>query len=144
MSIKRKKEDGIDSLVAKREKDKRERERIRRELRSKRTNNTDGKTTSTNNNGDEQVQIEEDKRTNEEILDNTIKEAVATTHTGRNTLQQLQTQREQLEKVDRDLNAMNQHLTRTDRILNGMKSFGGAISNLFTKQKKSEVDSLYE
>jgi len=88
---------------------------------------------------EQQLEARSDARTAEELLDATIQQASMTAQIGAQTLVQLQTQKEQLKRVDEHLNAINHHLTRSERILKGMKSIGGAISNLFTSPSRQST-----
>ncbi|ETO35868.1 hypothetical protein RFI_01194 [Reticulomyxa filosa] len=49
--------------------------------------------------------------------------------------------KEQLERIDRTLHETGEHLTHTEYILRGMKSWSGQISNWFRKAPKNERSS---
>jgi hypothetical protein len=67
---------------------------------------------------------------NSQTLKNTIKVARETTVVGAATIHKLNEQTEQFNRMDNALEETNESLTRSERILRGMKSIGGAISQI--------------
>jgi len=93
---------------------------------------------------DQQLQVQQEmERSNDEILDSAIQHAAMATETGASTLTSLQVQKEQLQRIDGHLNDINANLSRSERILRGMKSVGGAIANVFTKRPEHH-STLYD
>lgn len=79
---------------------------------------------------------------NQSTLKNTIKVARETTQVGAATINKLNEQTEQFERMDNTLNETNDSLTRSERILRGMKSIGGAFTNMFSSGKSKQQPSL--
>lgn len=75
---------------------------------------------------------------NQSTLKNTIKVARETTQVGAATIHKLNEQTEQFERMDNALNETNDSLTRSERILRGMKSIGGAFTNMFSSSKSKQ------
>jgi len=71
----------------------------------------------------------------EKSLSNSIRVASETTHIGANTLTKLAEQKEQLQSMDSRLDSTNESVTRSNRLIRGMKSFGGNVANFFTGPK---------
>ena len=84
----------------------------------------------------EQLQSE-----NQATLKNTIKVARETTVVGAATIHKLNDQTEQFQRMDNALVETGDTLSRSERILRGMKSWGGAISQLH-KHEHSNCFSL--
>lgn len=95
-------------------------------------------------NGEEVVEGETDavarakqlQQDNQESLKNSIRTAREATQLGAHTIQTLHKQSEQMERMDAALDDANDSLSRSERILRGMKSFTGAIANVFSKKPK--------
>ena len=75
---------------------------------------------------------------NLESLDEAIKAIKLADDTADDTLNQLERQGEQLRNIDSGLYDINSTLKSSDRILKGMASFGGRVSNYFSKEKPAE------
>jgi len=73
---------------------------------------------------------------NEAALDRALMTAADTEKTGAATLGQLVSQREALQRIDASLNEINHTMSRSERLLRGIKSIGGAIANAFTSPSK--------
>jgi len=71
-------------------------------------------------------------------LDNAIAAAAEANATSTDTLVKLNSQKEQLRKVDSDLNDINATMDKSERVIKGMKSLGGALANKFTSPKAHE------
>lgn len=71
------------------------------------------------------------KQENKEALQSALRHADGAEQTGAATMAQLGTQREQLVQMDNKLLEIDDSLTRSDRIIKGMKSIGGAMKNWF-------------
>jgi len=76
---------------------------------------------------------------NKETLKNTIRVARDTAQVGASTINKLNEQTEQFERMDRTLDETSDTLSRSERILKGMKSWGGAISNMFSSGKTKKA-----
>jgi hypothetical protein len=92
----------------------------------------------------EQVQEFEAKMDdhNADILDGAIRQAAEAQQTGQATLAQLHSQGEQMKRIDGDLASINQNVTRSQRILRGIGSIGGAIANALTKPRSSPSTAM--
>lgn len=71
------------------------------------------------------------KQENKEALRSALRHADDAEQTGAATMAQLGTQREQLVHMDNKLLEIDDSLTRSDRIIKGMQSIGGAMKNWF-------------
>lgn len=76
---------------------------------------------------------------NSATLKNTIKVARETTVVGASTIHKLNEQTEQFQRMDNTLTETGDSISRSERILRGMKSFGGAITNMFTSGKPKQT-----
>lgn len=72
---------------------------------------------------------------NQTSLQNSIAKAREATQIGADTLNKLETQRSQMQRVDQDMDDIQASLKRSDRVMRGMKSFTGSIKNFFSKPK---------
>jgi hypothetical protein len=79
---------------------------------------------------------------NRDALANSIRVASETAQIGSETNQKLDAQTEQMLKMDENLDATNASITRSDRLIRGMKSLGGAIANVFSKPKAHKSDLI--
>ena len=79
---------------------------------------------------------------NRESLANSIRMAKEATDVGQETLMKMTAQREQMKKMDDDLDKTNESLNRSERVIRGMKSIGGTIKNLFTKPNAHHSERL--
>jgi len=79
---------------------------------------------------------------NRESLANTLSMAKAATEVGQETLMKLAAQKEQMKKMDEDLDKTNESLNRSERVIRGMKSTLGGIRNFFTKPKEHVSERL--
>jgi len=79
---------------------------------------------------------EQAKRSNDEILDNTIRMAAQAREIGNESLGKLQHQTEQLQDTDRTLDRMNEGLSRSERLVRSLRSLGGTFVNAVTRAPK--------
>jgi len=81
------------------------------------------------------------QKENAATLKHTIKVARETTQVGAATIHKLNEQTEQFQRMDNTLDETQDSLTRSERILRGMKSFGGAFANMFSSGKSKKKHS---
>lgn len=79
------------------------------------------------------------RRANLESIQRSVQLAHDADERGAATLTQLSMQREQLSNIQRNMDDINGNMTRSERILRGMKSLGGAIRNAFGKKPADET-----
>jgi hypothetical protein len=79
---------------------------------------------------------------NRDALANSIRVASEATQVGSATITKLNEQKEQMIKMDENLDATNESLTRSNRVIRGMKSIGGSIANFFSKPKQHQSEKL--
>jgi hypothetical protein len=79
---------------------------------------------------------------NRDALANSIRVASEATQVGASTITKLNEQKEQMIKMDENLDATNESLTRSNRVIRGMKSLGGSIANFFSKPKEHQTEKL--
>ena len=79
---------------------------------------------------------------NRESLANSIRMAKESTDVGQETLMKMTAQREQMKKMDDDLDKTNESLNRSERVIRGMKSTMGSIKNLFSKPTTHSSERL--
>lgn len=84
------------------------------------------------------------QRENAQSLKNSLKHAKEATNVGAGTIVQLQQQTEQMERMEHNLDVTHDSLSRSERIIKGMKSIGGTISNWFTSKPKAKAKDLTE
>ena len=77
-----------------------------------------------------------------ESLANSIKMASEATHVGQDTLMKLTAQKEQMKKMDDDLDKTNESLNRSERVIRGMKSTIGGIRNFFSNPAQHHSQKL--
>jgi len=73
------------------------------------------------------------ERTDLEILQNSLSKIAGAEEIGKQTLATLALQREQLLRIDDDLNTINQCMARCERMIKGMESLTGTFTNMLTK-----------
>jgi hypothetical protein len=83
--------------------------------------------------------VEALRRANLESIQRSVQLAHDADERGAATLTQLSMQREQLSNIQRNMDDINGNMTRSERILRGMKSLGGAIRNAFGKKPADET-----
>ena len=79
---------------------------------------------------------------NRESLANSIRMAKEATDVGQETLMKMTAQREQMKKMDDDLDKTNESLNRSERVIRGMKSTIGGLKNLFSKPTAHHSERL--
>ena len=79
---------------------------------------------------------------NRESLANSIRMAKEATDVGQETLMKMTAQREQMKKMDDDLDKTNESLNRSERVIRGMKSTIGGLKNLFSKPSQHHSERL--
>ena len=79
---------------------------------------------------------------NRESLANSIRMAKEATDVGQETLMKMTAQREQMKKMDDDLDKTNESLNRSERVIRGMKSTIGGLKNLFSKPSQHHSEKL--
>ena len=79
---------------------------------------------------------------NRESLANSIRMAKEATDVGQETLMKMTAQREQMKKMDDDLDKTNESLNRSERVIRGMKSTLGGLKNLFSKPTQHQSEKL--
>ena len=79
---------------------------------------------------------------NRESLANSIRMAKEATDVGQETLMKMTAQREQMKKMDDDLDKTNESLNRSERVIRGMKSTIGGLKNLFSKPTQHHSQRL--
>ena len=77
---------------------------------------------------------------NQATLKNTIRVARETTVVGAATIHKLSEQTEQFERMDQTLSETQDSLSRSERILRGMKSIGGSIGQHTTATDRQQPD----
>lgn len=77
---------------------------------------------------------------NRAVLQNTVRVARETTSVGAETIHKLHEQSEQFARMENALDDTNDTLSRSERILRGMKSIGGAISKWKADGKRGCVE----
>ena len=77
-----------------------------------------------------------------ESLANSIRMAKEATDVGQDTLMKLTAQKEQMKKMDEDLDKTNESLNRSERVIRGMKSTLGGLKNFFTKPTAHHSERL--
>ena len=77
-----------------------------------------------------------------ESLANSLQMAKAATDVGQETLMKLTAQKEQMKKMDDDLDKTNESLNRSERVIRGMKSTIGGIRNFFSKPTQHHSEKL--
>ncbi len=84
--------------------------------------------------GPQQQQLQQQQQQDDPkgALTRAIRAAAEANEVGAQTVQQLARQEEQLDRMQDDLDETDDTLSRTQWMLKGMKSFGGAISNFFS------------
>lgn len=96
-------------------------------------------TTPLSNSNQQQQQQQLDQRSNEEILNDTIRVCDETSTLGAETLMKLKAQREQIERADNNLSEIDESMTRSERLIRGIKSIGGALANAFSRPSASNT-----
>ncbi|EGC37839.1 hypothetical protein DICPUDRAFT_149475, partial [Dictyostelium purpureum] len=90
--------------------------------------------------GQQQQQQQMNKKSSRVDTESTkmaLRLAVETKETGISTLNELSYQAEVIDNIERNVENIHANLDRSDRLLKGIESFGGAISNSFNKEKPS-------
>ena len=77
-----------------------------------------------------------------ESLANSIRMAKEATDVGQETLMKLTSQKEQMKKMDDDLDKTNESLNRSERVIRGMKSTLGGLRNFFSKPTSHQSEKL--
>jgi hypothetical protein len=80
---------------------------------------------------------------NQATLKNTIRVARETTVVGAATIHKLSEQTEQFERMDQTLSETQDSLSRSERILRGMKSIGGSIGQQTTATDRQQPDDTH-
>lgn len=83
--------------------------------------------------------IQEDNR---HALNNTISLASEAVKTGTSTIETLDRQQEQLTKLTGSMDDIDASMNRSKRVIRGMKSIGGAITNFFSKPKPEDCKQV--
>lgn len=82
--------------------------------------------------GHQQQQLQQQQDDPKGALTRAIRAAAEANEVGAQTVQQLARQEEQLDRMQDDLDETDDTLSRTQWMLKGMKSIGGAVSNFFS------------
>ena len=77
-----------------------------------------------------------------ESLANTVRMAKESTEVGQDTLMKLTAQKEQMKKMDDDLDKTNESLNRSERVIRGMKSTLDGLRNFFSKPSAHHSEKL--
>jgi len=92
-------------------------------------------------NDHDQVQIS--AQNSKESLQNAIRAAAEADSTAGSAMVKLAEQKEQIQKIDQDLADINDTQNKSERVIKGMSSFGGAVKNLFTSGKTPTGQTKY-
>ena len=77
-----------------------------------------------------------------ESLANSIRMAKEATDVGQETLMKLTSQKEQMKRMDDDLDKTNESLNRSERVIRGMKSTLGGLKNFFSKPTEHHSEKM--
>lgn len=81
---------------------------------------------------------------NRDALANSIRVAREATQMGTETLNKLESQREQFQRMDTTLDSTADSLTRSERMIRGMKSWGGSLANAFSSNKSKKQQNTFK
>jgi len=92
---------------------------------------------------DDQIQKGRDlQQANRDSLAKSLLMAKQSLDVGQETIMKMTSQREQMRKMDDDLDKANESLNRSERVIRGMKSTFGGIANFFSKPKEHHSHKL--
>eukprot|EP01132_Coremiostelium_polycephalum_P007898 gene7898-9717_t len=93
-------------------------------------------------NGREQKQKVMSTKVDTQSTKQALRLAYETKETGIATVNELSYQAEIIDNIERNVEHIHGNLDKSDRLLKGIESFGGAISNAFSKEKVSDLNGF--